>query len=53
MTTGILSVTVLLLFAVCGYATHFRGGLIQWKSVDSTTVRKNFPEINSYMLLFS
>ena len=49
MTAGIFSVTALLVFAVSAYATHFRGGLIQWKSVDSTTVSKIFPEINSYM----
>ena len=51
MTAGIFSVTTLLVFAVSAYASHFRGGLIQWKSVDSTTVSKIFLEINSYMYI--
>ena len=57
MAARILSLTVLLLFAVSAYASRFRsgliqvnpsgfrGGLIQWKAVDSTTVRKKIPEI--------
>ena len=34
------SVLVFSLLSASAFATHFRGGFIQWKPVDSNTVRK-------------
>ena len=40
MVARVFSVFVFSLLSASVFATHFRGGLIQWKPVDLNTVRK-------------